>query len=245
METKEIQAYEMPLTSYHNFINKLSDRLNAIYYPKFKDTNHLILKNNLIYEDDSIKLFGFISLRLNKNKIVFRFIGDMQEKHRTLIEVTYENSLELYRILNEYLFYKTIMQEKYDDSITANMVNHVFDEIYINKNKTQIYNLPYKTKLFRYYSKQNFDLKNNDFWDKFDFGLKAYRKNIDEIFFEIVKIYSQKLDESKNIKNIQALDYESIFEGTCKLDDLHKFLTNLYFFGELNEVLINYPLNKN
>jgi hypothetical protein len=219
-----IKEFDSPLVLYNQIILKIADKLNKIYYPN-NDDNQIILKNKLIFEDTSIKLFGFIILHSNDNndnnnyqepnKSIVRFIGDISSDRFNIIRITIDNYNLLSDILWEYLYLRNNLFDKYDESITQNMIDIIFKSIVNIKNElsfTKAFLIPYNNKL-------SFD-NSSKFWNKYNFQLSFNKIDIENNTKQLI---------NKSIQRINLLENLSIIYNQYIVDKIYDNKDNIVY----------------
>lgn len=233
---------DSPLIICQKIIKDISENISQIYY---SDKDAIVINNEIIFQDKSILLFGFMQLKLVKPKadvdfteIRIKFIGDVDiTKYAQIIEITVKERNMLYQELLNYCFLMEFFNKKFDDSITIDMVKQVssqIENIYrsgINTNKYWL--IPYQNKIERLYDKSQ-PIKNADIWNKYSYILKVkIRKESKPVmYYQLWKVYDNNLDKSKSIENLRFLEEDLLMEYVLPQDKIYKFIYNLFYYGE-------------
>lgn len=233
---------DSPLIICQKIIKDISENISQIYY---SDKDTIVINNEIIFQDKSILLFGFMQLKLVKPKdnvdfteMRIKFIGDVDiTKYAQIIEITVKERNMLYQELLNYCFLMEFFNKKFDDSITIDMVKQVsaqIENIYrsgINTNKYWL--IPYQNKIERLYDKSQ-PIKNADIWNKYSYILKVkIRKESKPVmYYQLWKVYDNNLDKSKSIENLRFLEEDLLMEYVLPQDKIYKFIYNLFYYGE-------------
>ena len=93
------QQIESPLASFNNFILTISEQLSEIY------EYNLAKNNDIIFDNDSINLFGYIKFQKDKNNKIQLYIKKaISSNNLNIIEKTISNYTKLCSIFYRYLF---------------------------------------------------------------------------------------------------------------------------------------------
>jgi hypothetical protein len=240
---------DTPITTYNNLLVKICDKLNQIYYggnsrnsrKGTKDVeNQLILQSRIIFENNTIKLFGFMiigySTDLLTQGVKLKFIGDITKEKFQIIQKTLANINDIQTMIFDYVFTQNYLFNKYDDSVTHNQIMNIYNQIksgkYLYKNNEVsqaigIFLVPYKNKLRIDNNPDLFGLLT-----KFDYGIEFIPITARQYRYNLKMLVSQELDESKSIQNLRYKEINTIKTGIVDVNDLMDFLQNLFYFGE-------------
>lgn len=227
---------ESPLSNFNNLIYQLASELNQIYYSEEKSELILLLvRNELIFDNKHILLFGFIKIGMNKfGEFCFRFSGDVNPKRMELVSKSLDNKQLLNNIYNKYIFLLTSATNNYDDSVSQNYVETIYNELtdknFFENQKEEIkyYLIPYKSKI-----KHLFDTDKTleNLFTKFEYVICFDKKT--SYHYYIYRVLSSDLNQSKSIDNIRYLEKDCISNGTIQSQNLWQFLKQLFYYGTI------------
>lgn len=238
---------DSPLIIAQKILKNISENLSLVFYQN-KDT--LVLNNEILFQDKSIVLFGFIKLILFKPsedskdfELRLRFIGDVNPLTAGIyINIALREQTILYQELVNYCFLMEFFNEKFDDSINIEMINQVSEQIINsigsggNCLSSKYWLIPYQNKIERNYDKSE-PIKNSNIWNKYSYILRIKIRKApnqkDVIYYQIWKVYDNNLDKSKSIENLRFLEEDLIVENVLDRNKIFKFVYNLFYYGEL------------
>lgn len=222
---KEIES---PLSAFNNFILEISNELSTIFYPKEKE--NILLKNNKIFfEDKVINLFGFIKIENENENFFFRFNGKINETKMELIHICYKNKCSIFQIYQKYLHLYSMINSNYDNEISHKYVEMVYNKI-LKKHTTEIFLIPYKNKIYRTFDTEKTYLFN--LMNKFQYGIEFTKEN-SFVNYNIIRLLSSDLNESKSIENIRFFEKEYIHTDKIKSENLKETLINIFYYGKI------------
>ncbi|MCK9417113.1 hypothetical protein M0Q97_10695 [Candidatus Dojkabacteria bacterium] len=227
---------ESPLSNFNNLIYQLAGELNEIYYSNEKSNlNLLLVRNELIFDNKYILLFGFIKIGMNKfGEFCFKFSGDINPKRMELVSKSLYNKQQLNNIYNKYIFILTTTIKNYDETISQNYVETIYKEltdknfIENQKNEIKYYLIPYKSKIKHLFDN---DKTLEKLFTKFEYVI-CFDKKISYHYY-LYRVLSSNLNQSKSIDNIRYLEKECISNGTIQINNLWQFLKSLFYYGTI------------
>ena len=221
------QQIESPLASFNNFILTISEQLSEIY------EYNLAKNNDIIFDNDSINLFGYIKFQKDKNNKIQLYIKKaISSNNLNIIEKTISNYTKLCSIFYRYLFIFNDISNNFDSSITTEYINSILKDIETNNFENKLYFIPFRYKIANEI-KDNETLKN--LYNKFSYGLQI-KKSLKNYNYNIIRLISSDLDESKCIANIRPLEIDNIITGYIKKDNIVEFFKNLMFYGKIDNI---------
>jgi len=218
-----------PLSSFNNFIVKISDEVNEIFYPD-SENNYMLNNNQIIFEDFSMTIFNFIKIYYENSEILFKFTCGLNDEKMDIVEHYIENKQELIAIFKKYLFIISEVAQNYDDDISQKYVKTIFDKVRKISGDSEMFLLPYKNKINHLFDANDETLRK--LYHKFSYGV-VFTNNKTKVNYKLLRVLSSDLDESKSIENIRFLEKETIKSGTISMCSLNQFLIKLYYYGEI------------
>ena len=151
----------------------------------------------------------------------------------SLIQKTIDNQKELYSLFQYYLFIVNSMENNnFDDSVSLKFINSLYEQLMNKKiDNNQYFLLPYKNKIKHLYDNKDKTLDN--LYNRFSYLIK-FDINRNMIRYSICRCLSSENKETFSIENLRFEDIEIINSSNISYNDLQMFLTNLFYYGELN-----------
>lgn len=231
---------EAPISAFNNLLIQISDRLEDIYISKNtnelclgkKRTKNALFINQLLFEEKCITIFGSIKILLVNNEICFKFHGTYDSKKIHLVRKTFENVNELKQIFQHYLFIISSISNNLDDSVSQKYVDSIFEQINLGTvDPNKMFLIPHKNKIKHLYDESNPVL--DKLYNRYSYIVK-FRRNDRTFNAKLIRALSSELNESKSMDNVRFEDVEQIKEVTLPINDLQKFLIDLFYYGNFN-----------
>lgn len=225
--TEEFQKIESPLASFNNFIIVICNQLSEIY-------GYDLTKNNdIIFDNDSINLFGYIKITKDLVNDIKIFVKKpITHSNKNIINITLSNYKELCSIYYRYAFIFNDISNNFDASVTTAYINSILKDIETNNYENKTYFIPFRHKIAEEI-KDNETLKN--LYNKFSYGLQI-KKLSKNYRYNIIRLISSDLDEAKCIENIRPLEIDIIVSGYINGDKVSEFFKNLMFYGKIDNI---------
>lgn len=228
---RNAQQIISPLSAFNNFIIDISREINSVFYPNAnKKENQMLENNQIMFEDSSILLFGFLKIAHKKQEIIFQFSGGLDNEKIEVVHIFIDNKPKIVSIFQRYLFIVSEISQNYDDSISKKYISTIFEKIKTSNNPTELFLVPYKNKINHCYDQKDKTLEK--LYNRFSYVI-SFINNKNKFNYKLMRVLSSDLDENKSLENIRFLEKETIKTDNVNMCDLNKFLINLYFYGEL------------
>jgi hypothetical protein len=226
---------DSPLSNFNNFILQIGNELNDIYYPDEKSAiNTLLFKNQLLFENQSLLLFGFIKIYYKNGECVMRLFGEINPAKNKFLKITVDNFPKIILSLNKYLYMLSRITENFDTSVNQKYIDTIYETL-VNTNIKKIqqtkdisFLIPFKNKIKHLFDS---DSTLNNLFSRFEYIISFHKKLSYQ--YTIYRVLSSDLDENKSLENIRYLEKESIKQGIIEPINLSNFLTQLFYYGEL------------
>jgi len=225
------EKIDSPLSAFNNFMIDISDEFNNIFYPNSKKISQLLIKNQILFEDNTITLFNFIKIIYANEKFVYQFCGLIDAHRCDLIKISLENKSKIFQIFQKYLFIYNDIRSNYDETISQKYVENIYNKIIKNKSvETEMFLIPFKNKINHLYDVKDKTL--DKLYSKYSYVI-TFTHNKSIIEYNIIRVLSSDLDESKSIENTRFLEKDYIKTDTVHLRNLNQFLLKLFYYGEI------------
>lgn len=213
------QQIETPLYSFNNIILKIVRDFE-------KEFNISNLSECIIFNNDSMSLFGWVNIFNHNGIIKLQINKDLDSRDFTIVNLIYSKYEFVVRQFSIYLMmYNRIAKEC--DEVPFQLVENVINDVTSKKFHDKKYLLPFKDKLSELDKELNI-------YNKYELFLSFHKTTYPNILNVRVKKYmSSDLDESVSINNLKYLDVDTIFEKHVNMVDMTTFIKNLYFYGKI------------
>lgn len=218
---------DSPLSAFNNVLNQIVNKLLKIYD---KNQNDIDFVNSLLFEENAITILGKIKFVYKHEKICLKFLGIFD--NYDLIYKTLKNDLELKQIFQHYLFTISSLTNNFDSSISQKYIDNIIEQIQKpNYDKNIYYIIPYKNKIKHLYDSKDKLFEN--LYNKYSYVLKIDSNRL-TFSYNLLRVLSSELNESKSLENLRFEDIEVLKNDTLPINRLSIFLTDLFYYGEIN-----------
>ncbi len=229
MQNQIYTEVDSPMALFNNFMVAIGEQLSEIYeYDLFKN-------NDIIFDNDSILLFGYIKLCKNtsdelqlliKKPIVLKLIKQ--------VKLTIDNFRKLEDIYCQYMTIFNDISKNYDSSITERYITIIFADLCRNNISKKVYFIPHRHKIAN-------EIQDNDtlanLYNKFAYGLTFHELKTPGLYkYSIIRMIASDLNESKCIANIRPLEIDTVITGKLTLKESKDFLTDLMYYGKIRNI---------
>jgi hypothetical protein len=218
---------ESPLSAFNNILNQIVNKLLLLYDKKQNDVDFV---NSLLFEENAITILGKIKIVYKQEKIGLKFLGIFD--NYDLIHKTLKNELELKQIFQHYLFTISSLTNNFDSSISQKYVDNIIEQVQKpDYDKNIYYVIPYKNKIKHLYDVNDKLFEN--LYTKYSYVLKLDSNRL-TFSYNLLRVLSTDLNESKSLENLRFEDIEVLKTDTLPINRLSNFLTDLFYYGEIN-----------
>lgn len=212
---KYYQQTDCPLPLIDKIQEEIADKLDCMFYPTFKGTgktdNQLLLKNELMFVNNGIILFGRFNIFVVENNYYVKVLTPLDKFWLGIFKIIQDNIEIIVAVLSPYL--ETLRRFDNVDDIPYTIVDNTYNEIYNMNNlgKELSFVIPLTNRAPEIV----------ELFHGFKCMLKATRESINTFRYKIV-----------TMRDDETCD-ELVKEDMLPVNMLRTFLNNLYYNGEL------------
>lgn len=222
----DYQQIESPLAAFNNFIVKICEEISDIF------GYNLCENNQIISDNDSIILFNYIRISKKGESIQIDFKKPLSILNIGVYKTIIKNFEKLRDIYFRYVFILEDISQNHDLSISNGYILSILKDIKNNNFDDKLYFIPFRYKIAKNIGDDE-TLKN--LFNKFTYGIK-FTKIKNKYKYDIIRLISSDLNESRCIANIRPLEIDTIVSGFIPTDELNNFLNQLMYYGNITNI---------
>lgn len=235
------KSIESPISAFNNLILQITNKFEQIYLNK--NTQNIHFRNQLIFEESSITVFGCIKFVLINGNVETKFCGNFNSNNFELVQKTLNNRVEIYSLVEHYLLIIGNLSNNLDESVSQKFVESLFEQIKSGKiSKDEMFLVPYKNKIKHLYDNSKVDKTLENIFNRYSYIIKFSRDNGSTFKYKLCRVLSSLLNESKTLENLRFEEIETINENVMSIGKLQHFLIELFYYGEIVDFNLK-PLN--
>lgn len=215
-----------PVAAFNNFMLELTKEISLIY------NQNVCEKNNCIFNDNEILLFGWIKLMKDAG---IQLLKPITKSNKDLVIITLDNTDKLIEIMNKYFFIKNDVINNFDTDVSKKYVDDVIKEIkstHVDDLVYKLYYIPFKHKISKLV-----DIVDGSFdklFNRYTYVLNVKNSGPIKYEYRIIRLLSSEYNESYSIDNIEIEQETIMLNNVFDKSDLSKFIQKLMYYGEID-----------